>query len=383
MCRIPIANRLAAALLLAAALMPMAAMAQSASDTLSPLPVRADTVVSDTLGTALPADTLRLPDTLVLALTGDIMMGTTFPTVRLPAHGGRDVFRDTRHITLRADLALGNLEGTLLNGGKSTKGNGPNSYSFRTPPSFARWLAEAGYDYLSQANNHANDFGPDGIRSTERALDSLGIAYSGIVGRRESAVVVRNGVRYGICAFGHNRYTLRHTDLPTVERILTELRPQCDILVVSVHGGAEGKDKRHLPHGTEIFLGENRGALRDLARFCIDHGADVVFGHGPHVVRAMEVYKGRFVAYSLGNFCTPYGMNLSGVSGYAPVVEIRIGRDGHFIEGQVHSFVQQPGQGPRADAANVVAREMRALSLDDCPASPLRVEPDGRMWVQP
>lgn len=88
------------------------------------------------------------------------------------------------------------------------------------------------------------------------------------------------------------------------------------------------------------------------------------------------------MAYSLGYFCTPYGMNLAGVTGYAPVVEIRIGRDGRFISGQVHSFIQRPGEEPRLNTANVVAHEMHALSLNDCPTSALRIEPDGRMWIQ-
>ena len=320
-------------------------------------------------------------DTLVIAMTGDIMMGTTFPSVQLPPNEGRDVFRDTKEITCRANLALGNLEGTLLNGGKSTKGNGPYSYSFRTPPTYVQWLVDAGYDYVSQANNHANDFGREGILSTEKTLDSASIAYSGIDGRRESVVVERDGVRYGICAFGHNKYTLKHRDLNRVNRILKDLRSKCDILIVSFHGGAEGKDKRHLPQGVEIFLGEDRGALREFAHFCIDNGVDVVFGHGPHVVRAMEVYKNKFVAYSLGNFCTPYGMSLSGISGYAPVAEIRISSTGDFLDGKIHSFIQQKGVGPRFDSTHAVAREIRILSQEDIPESPLRIETDGRMHL--
>lgn len=327
-----------------------------------------------------PSDSVyNIKDTLVIALCGDIMMGTTYPSRQLPAGDGCDVFRDTREITRRADLALGNLEGTLLNGGRSTKGSGPYSFAFRTPPSYVRWLVDAGYDYVSQANNHANDFGQEGILSTERTLDSAGIAFSGISGRRESAVVEKDGVRYGICAFGHNRYTYKHRDLALVGRILKDLRGKCDILIVSFHGGAEGKDRRHLPQGAETFLGEDRGALRDFAHFCIDHGADLVFGHGPHVVRAMEVYKGKFVAYSLGNFCTPYGMSLSGISGYSPVAEVRLDGHGNFLDGQIHSFIQQKGVGPRRDASHSVAREIRTLSREDIPNSPLRISESGAM----
>ena len=307
-----------------------------------------------------------LPDTLTIALTGDIMMGTTYPGVSLPANEGRDLFRDVKPILQSAHLAVGNLEGTLLDGGKCAKGEGPNIYAFRTPTTYAHLLTDAGYDFLSQANNHARDFGEEGILSTERQLDAQGIKYSGIDGRADKAIVERDGVRYGLCAFGHNSYTYKTQDTATVARILCQLRPQCDILVVSFHGGAEGRSQSHLPNGTEMFLGEDRGSLRQFAHFCVEHGADVIYGHGPHVTRAVEVYKGHFIAYSLGNFCTPYGMSLTGISAYAPVVTVRINRqNGHFIDGQIHSFIQQKGIGPRTDNTNAVAREMKQLTEAD------------------
>jgi len=321
-------------------------------------------------------------DTLTIAMTGDIMMGTTFPSLMLPANQGRDLFRDAKDILLRADLALGNLEGTLCDGGRSTKGNGPNSYSFRTPTSYAHLLKEAGFDYLSMANNHANDFGQEGIESTERCLDSMGILYSGIAGRVESAVIKRQGLRIGLCAFGHNSYTLKHTDLETVGRIVDKLAKETDLVIVSFHGGAEGRTKNHLPQSSESFLGENRGAVRQLAHFCIDHGADVVYGHGPHVTRAIEVYKGRFVAYSLGNFCTPYNVSLTGISGYAPLVEIKIDHQGRFLSGQIHSMLQQRGVGPRLDTTNSAAQEMKSLSEADVPKSEASISRTGAIRLR-
>ena len=231
-------------------------------------------------------------DTLTIAMTGDIMMGTTFPEVALPQNDGRDLFGDTKAITRRADLAVGNLEGTLCDAGKSTKTPGKNSYAFRTPTKYAPLLKDAGYDFLSMANNHSNDFGEEGMNSTEKCLDEQGIKYAGVEGRARMAVVERGGVKYGICAFGHNSYTMKHTDLELVKSVLNELKEQCDIIVVSFHGGAEGKTKNHLPYGHEIYLGEDRGDLRTFAHFCVDNGADVIYGHGPHVVRCMEVSSG-------------------------------------------------------------------------------------------
>lgn len=320
--------------------------------------------------------------TLHIAMTGDIMMGTTFPSIMLPANEGRDLFRDAKDVLTGADLTVGNLEGAICDGGRSTKGVGPNSYAFRTPTSYGHLLKEAGFDFLSMANNHANDFGLEGIESTERVLREQDILFSGIAGRVESTIIERKGLTIGLCAFGHNSYTLKHTDLDVVGRIIDELVGCCDLVIVSFHGGAEGRTKNHLPNGPESFLGENRGSLRQLAHFCIDRGADVVYGHGPHVVRAMEVYQGRFIAYSLGNFCTPYNVSLTGISGYAPVVEINIDADGSFIDGKIHSFLQTRGVGPRHDPAGSVAREIRNLSLTDIPQSEATIDTEGNIRLK-
>ena len=321
-------------------------------------------------------------DTISVAMCGDIMMGTTFPSVQLPSHDGAELFKDAAQIFSQADLAVGNLEGTLCDGGHSTKGTGPNTYAFRTPTSYVQWLKKAGFDFLSMANNHANDFGLEGIESSEQMLQQAGIKFAGIEGRTETAVIERKGLKIGLCAFGHNSYTLKHTDLNTVERILNDLKQRADIVIVSFHGGAEGRTKSHLPYGTETFLGENRGSLRELAHFCIDNGADMVYGHGPHVVRAVEVYKDRFIAYSLGNFCTPYGMSLTGISSHAPLIEVKLNREGKFLKGTIHSMTQYKGVGPRLDKTNDAARQIKQLSEEDIPNSQAQINSRGDITLK-
>ena len=318
-------------------------------------------------------------DTLTIAMCGDIMMGTTYPKTELPANEGRDIFKDVADVFQKADLSIGNLEGTFLDGGRSTKGNGRYSFAFRTPTSWAPRLKEAGFDFMCQANNHARDFGEEGINMTEKLLDGLGIKYAGIKGHPATAIVEKNGVKYGICAFGQNSYTYKHTDFDLVARTVSDLRKQCDILVVTFHGGAEGSSAARLPEGTETYLGENRGNLRQFAHLCIDNGADVVSGHGPHVCRAMEVYKGKFIAYSLGNFATPYGMSLSSVCGYAPAVSIRILGDGTFVDGNIRSCIQQKGQGPRLDNTHAAAREISRLTQQDFANPGLKISDTGVM----
>ena len=95
----------------------------------------------------------------------------------------------------------------------------------------------------------------------------------------------------------------------------------------------------------------------------------------------MEVYKGKFIAYSLGNFCTPYGMSLTSISAYAPVVTIKIDRKGRFLEGKIHSFIQQKGVGPRKDNSDAVAREIKELTESDIQGSPIRIDGAGNITL--
>jgi hypothetical protein len=148
-------------------------------------------------------------------------------------------------------------------------------------------------------------------------------------------------------------------------------------VVVSFHGGGEGADRQHVPPGREEFLGEDRGDVRAFARAVVDAGADLVLGHGPHVVRAMEVYRGRLVAYSLGNFATYGAFNLSGPNGLSLVLEARLAQDGTFLGGRIHPARQERPGGPRLDPAGAVIPVVRRLSEEDCGASAVRVREDG------
>lgn len=360
-----------------------ASLAEQASDVRDTLPSAAQPAraFSTEAPAARPNATAAAGDTVTICVVGDIMMGTTYPRVQLPPDEGRELFRDCGDLLRRADVACGNLEGAMTDGGKSTKRGGTHSYSFRMPTCFAPRLSEAGFDFLGLANNHANDFGPDGIRSTERCLTEQGIGFAGIKGHEESVVKEIGGIKYGFCAFGHNRYTLRHQETGEVRRIISDLRERCDILIVSFHGGGEGGGFCHLPDGRETFLGEDRGSLREFARISIDSGADLVYGHGPHVVRAVEVYKERFIAYSLGNFCTPYGISVSGINGYAPAIEVKLGRDGRFLGGKIHSFVQQHGEGPHWDETCAPAREIKSLTEADIQGRSFFIDNDGTIRI--
>ena len=318
-----------------------------------------------------------------IVMVGDIMMGTTFPEEKLPPDDGEYLFRDVKGILSGADIALGNLEGPLCDTTVVlTKEMDEMKYAFRTPPSYARWLKEAGLDFLSMANNHVHDFGWEGIVATEEALKEQGIVFAGVKGRTESVVVQRKGVRYGICAFGHNYYTVQHNDSTQLLRaamIISKLRNEADIVIVSIHGGGEGTEFQHIPEGTEMFYGEKRGFLRKFTHFCIDNGADIVFGHGPHVVRALELYKDRLIAYSLGNFCTMAGINVQGISGLAPILEAVVDEKGRFVKGEIHSFRQTYNSGPKPDEKGGAALMMRQLTEEDFPNGKIVIDEKGNI----
>lgn len=334
---------------------------------------------------AVEADTAV---TVTMAFVGDVMMGTTFPDsvsgTHLPPESGRRLFDDAGPVLRRADITCGNLEGTLLDGvGRRRPMRNPKTYYvFRTPVAYTENLVAAGFDFMGMANNHVNDFGEPGRRSTMSALRDAGIAFAGLKNRCETAVIERKGLKIGLTQFGHGGNNLDVNDLSELRRVVKELRDTADIVVVSFHGGAEGPAYQHVPHSAETFVGERRGNVEQFAHAAIDAGADVVYGHGPHVPRAAELYKDRIIFYSLGNFCTPYRVSIAGVSGYAPLAEVTIAADGHFLGGRIHSFRQQRGKGPRADSTNAAARLMRRLSAEDFPASPLLIAPDGTLSLR-
>jgi poly-gamma-glutamate capsule biosynthesis protein CapA/YwtB (metallophosphatase superfamily) len=150
-----------------------------------------------------------------------------------------------------------------------------------------------------------------------------------------------------------------------------------DIVVVSFHGGAEGPTNQHVPRGAEIYLGEERGDLRKFTHAMIDAGADLLIGHGPHVVRGMEVYRGRLIAYSLGNFATYGKFQLAGPTSWTLVLEAQLGADGAFLGGKIHPALQIKPGGPRLDQYRTVIPVVRQLSMDDFGANAVKISDDG------
>ncbi len=329
--------------------------------------------------TATPPAAARAP--ITFAAVGDVMLGSSFPDETgglLPPDDGKGLLAEVTPLLAAADVAFANLEGPLLDAGSSEKcarSKPGRCYAFRVPTRYGKHLHAAGVDVVSLANNHMGDFGAAGRISTRATLDALGIRYAGAPG--ETARLEVRGTRVAIVAFATSAGLNDVRDLPEAARIVAQAKAAADLVVVSVHGGAEGADRQHVPPGREEFLGEDRGDLRAFARTVVAAGADLVIGHGPHVVRGMEVLRGRLVAYSLGNFATYGGMNLSGPNGLTLVLEVRLAPDGAFLGGKIHAARQERPGGPRLDPAGSVIPVVRRLSQEDFGASAVRIADDG------
>lgn len=334
---------------------------------------------------SIPLDTPGLSnDTISITAVGDIMIGSAYPSkTTLPRHDGLRSFKDVGP-ALKGDVVFGNLEGCFLNDGKSTKCKDTLSnscFAFRMPERYARIVKQAGFTLMSIANNHIGDFGSKGRNRTVALLDSLNIVYAGLQSY-PSAIFEKDSVKYAFCAFSPNENTLSINQIDSAKVLVSSLKAQADIVIVSFHGGGEGSKFEHVPRTDEIFYRENRGNVYTFAHAVIDAGADVVLGHGPHVTRAVEVYRNKFIAYSLGNFCT-YGMfNLTGPSGIAPLLQLKVNGKGDFLFADVVSVKQTKIKGLTLDTSYAAFKKIRFLTNIDFPKHQLRFSGKGRIELK-
>ena len=316
---------------------------------------------------------------LTLAAVGDMMLGTDFPENILPDDDGLTFLDAVTPILSKPDVTFGNLEGVLQDGGEPVKQCKDKRicFLFRTPARYAAYFKLAGFDVLSLANNHARDFGEDGRSSSMAALDSAGIHHSG----REGTVAsfVANGRRIAMVAFAPNVGSNSLNDPQIGLPLVAGLAKNHDIVIVSFHGGAEGNGAEVLPFAREIFAGEDRGNVVEFAHAMIDAGADLVIGHGPHVVRPMELYRDRLIAYSLGNFATYYGISVEGIRGIAPILLCTLDDQGRFVSGHIESTTQLRPAGPSLDPQQTVIEMLRTLTLAAFPEGLLDISGDGEL----
>ena len=316
--------------------------------------------------------------TVRLRAVGDMMIGTDFPSGVLNPEV-EATFTDVKDWLSDADITFGNLEGPLCDSGKTNKckpgAPAGSCYAFRSPSGYKGIFQGAGFDVVSTANNHAGDFGEGCREATELAMDSVGIAHTGRPG--DIASVQANGLKIAVVGFHTSRNSHYVNDHETAAQLVRALDTEHDLVVVSFHGGAEGSKALHVPEGRETFYGENRGDLRTFTHTVIDAGADLVWGHGPHVLRGMEVYKGRLIAYSMGNFATYGRFNVRGQQGLGVVLETVLDAEGRFVAGKLLP-TKQIGEGiPMRDPEGKALDTVRMLSAEDFPETGVLVAQDG------
>ena len=306
---------------------------------------------------------------------GDVMMGSIGTGLNPALKPGVDVATlvgsDLAGIFRHADVAFVNLEGPLYEGADGTGKSCANCFAFHGPTFYAGILHSFGIDVVSLANNHSGDYGEAGRDSTMAALRQNGIVYGGLDrdGARFGEMVLPGGKRIAFIAFAPNNGTLNINDLPRAAELVRELKKTHDLVMVSFHGGGEGWTYVHVKTGPETFVGENRGDVTAFAHTVVVAGADIVIGQGPHVPRAMEIYKGHLIAYSLGNFWTYSGVQTYAVSGLGPVLEAWVAPDGAIAGFTIHS-TRQAGLGvPHLDPLDEASRYMLYLTKSDFPGT--------------
>jgi len=322
------------------------------------------------------------PDSVYsLIMVGDMMLGTNYPSsASLPPGDGKDILSEPKEFLELADVTMGNLEGTLLDKGGTPKvcSDPSNCVAFRMPEHYAGYLKDAGFDLMNIANNHAGDMGDIGRESTQKTLKEYGIKYGGQQ-TAPTTIFVKDGIKFGFTGFAPNNGTLSINDLKKATKIVSDLKKECDIVIVAFHGGAEGSGSTRVSRKREFYLGEDRGNVYEFAHAMVDAGADVVFGHGPHVVRGVEMYKDKIIAYSLGNFCTYGKFGLSGNLGLAPILKIYITKNGNFSHGRIFPFKQIKRGFPVFDDDYSVVRLMKDVTEKDFPETDITIDVDGKI----
>jgi len=314
---------------------------------------------------------------------GDIMMGSYTPRTIIPSHNGQ-VFIDSiaRHLD-SADITFGNLEGVFVTPDLEPKKCRPESrkakrcYEFGMPDSLSYTLKKLNFDIVSLDNNHVSDYGAAGIKHTKTKLDTLGIKYAA---KKLPKTFSIDSISFAVIAFGTSSESWHVSDLKTASMVISQYDTLVDVVIVSFHGGAEGFSAQHVKNETETFYGEDRGNLIAFSHNAIDSGADLIIGHGPHVLRGVELYKNKLICYSLGNFLTHGNVSLKEVKGHGAIIDIIIdNKSGDFVSGQIIPTQQNYPGIPHYDLSGRAISVIKNLTKSDFPNSTLQISNTGKL----
>lgn len=245
----------------------------------------------------LPAATRRGGEEAILVFLGDVALGRSME-MQLARYGPAHPWEGIRPLLHEADLAVANLEGVLTTQGEPLD----KSYLIRAHPNWGQVLVQGGLDLVTLANNHALDFGHEGLDGTGSTLEAFDIAIVGAGPSREAAhrpaLYDLKGVKVAILGYAAARWN-GSVDVPATDRLawaepeavraaVQAIRDQADLVVVLLHAGTE---YAATPSPDQV----------DVAHAAVDAGANLVVGHHPHVTQTVEQYKQGIIVYSLGN----------------------------------------------------------------------------------
>lgn len=332
------------------------------------------------------SESINARDFITINAVGDLMTGTYFPRKCVPPLDGASSFKFIHfHLTNNnPDILMANLEGVITSRQTPTKRIvAGKSFAFNMPTNTAKYLKEAGFNIITYANNHAMDFGDQGLKDTEKFLSNEGILFTGRKGHYIS--IEKNGIKIAVLAFSWHSWANNYNDEKYSLKLIKNASLSNDIVIISVHGGTEGEKALYIRDNDEYLFGEYRGNLYRFCRLAIDNGADLIIGHGPHVVRGMELYKGRLIAYSLGNFLTP-AMSTKGLAKYGLILSVTLDKEGNFIGGRIIPTRQHTDNAykgvPYYDEEGNSIKLIKKLSEENFKNNPLIISDDGTLSTQ-
>jgi hypothetical protein len=322
---------------------------------------------------AVARATVQATPSVTVEWVGDIALSSQ---LGLPPGGVEHALTPVHGLLHKADVTVGNLEGTLSVGGASKCAmlGGSQCFVFQAPPSAAFGLRGLGFRLVNQANNHSMDYGASGRQQTVAALNRAGIAHTGLPG--EITYLTSKNVRLAFLGFAPYPYDANLLDIAGARALVRKARRHASIVVVIIHAGAEGVGALHTPRGSEYYLGENRGNARAFAHAVIDAGAALVLGSGPHVIRGIERYRGRMIAYSLGNFVGFHTLSGGGVLNQSAILRVTVAPGGRIVAARWLPVALVDGL-PRPDHTRTSVTLVRTLSREDFPRDHFDIEPNG------
>lgn len=339
-----------------------------------PRPVRADTAAG-----------------VRICAGGDVTLGTNLDTTWVHTAAGRlgrrvpalpppdSLLAPLRPLLADADIVLLNVEAAIGEGRINRRKCAPGStacYAFRSPVEAAgairRVAPESARVIGNVANNHARDDGDVGRRNTVRHLRAAGADVTGLDTLATPVVTARGDT---VAFLGFAQWAgpdPRNT--AAVRRHVRRAAERYARVVVTMHMGAEGRGRQNTPNAAETFAGEERGNVVAFARAAVASGADLVIGHGPHVMRAAEWREGKLVFYSLGNLVTYGPFTLSEPLNRGAIACAVLDRDGGVVGAQLRSTVQRAPGLVSIDPTHRAAVLTDSLGRIDFPASAARLD---------